>query len=54
MPRWLANWLGKPQLSAQIGQFEADLDARLAARKSRRAQRSQAAIKGWQTRKAVR
>lgn len=56
LPRYLAEWLfsDKPALSAAsaLDQFERDIEAALALRKSRRGERSQAAKAGWRTRKS--
>jgi len=47
----LFPWRGNPP-SEPLEAFEARLDANLAARRAARPMRSQAASKGWQTRKA--
>lgn len=43
----------KPSQDADLKAFERELDIRLAVRRANRPQRSQAARKGWQTRKGM-
>jgi len=48
MPRFLTRWLDQRALTA----WERDLEQRLAVRRAKRPARSDAAKRGWQSRRA--
>lgn len=49
-PRFLTRWFTR-RPRVDLAEFERQLDANLAARRARRAARSEAARKGWSTRR---
>lgn len=52
MPSFLSAWLGHDTRAAVIAAIDLDISNRLAVRKALRQSRSDAAKRGWQTRRA--
>lgn len=53
LPKFIVAWLRKPEPSTDLVAWEEALEARLARRRALRADRSAAARKGWETRRAA-